>query len=602
MIRYCILALHILLFAYTGTAQDISLSGEAPGVVKVGERFRLVYKADAKVSAPHIELPDEFTVLSGPGISQSTSMQWINGKQSTSFNLSFTYIVVIGKEGKYTIPPATISKNGTSAKSNPITIEALGGNSNAQAQQKKQPQQAQTKTQSGGKDFFVRVHLNRNNIYRGEHVVATLKLYTKLNLAGFEDIKFPAFNGFFNQEIETPSQISLQRENVNGEIYQTGIIKKYLLFPQRSGDITIEPFEIEAVIRERVRSADPFDDFFGGRYKKYKVSDKSPEKTLTVKPLPIGKPATFYGAVGNYKLETSIDKTKLKANESLSLKVKIIGEGNLRLIQTPTIEFPGDFEVYDPKVNQSIRTGESGATGFITYEYLLIPRHAGTFKLDPIQFTFFNPATGKYKTLTGQSFSIEVEKGDADESGAVVSNVNRQDITNIGSDIRYIKTSDIRLVQKGQYFYGSSAFWLIYILGIGSIIILIIIRRKKLKENANQMLMRTKKANKVSRKRLKEANKMLKADNDSGMYEAILKAIWGYLADKLTIDAASLTRDSVGEVLSENKVDSEIIDDLIKLLDECEFARYAPSAAQADSRTVYNNASEIINKLEKTLK
>jgi hypothetical protein len=598
--RYWILALHILLFAYTGAAQDISISGEAPGVVKVGERFRLVYKADAKVRAPHIELPGEFTVLSGPGISQSTSMQWINGKQSTSFNLSFTYIVVVEKEGKYTIPPATISKSGTTVKSNSLTIEVLGGNSAAQTQQKKQNRQ--TQTQSGGKDFFVRVLLNRNNIYRGEHVVATLKLYTKLNLAGFEDIKFPAFNGFFNQEIETPSQISLQSENINGEIYQTGIIKKYLLFPQRSGDITIEPFEIKAVIRERVRSADPFDDFFGGRYKKYTVNDKSPEKTLTVKPLPIGKPATFYGAVGNYKLETSIDKTKLKANESLSLKIKIIGEGNLRLIQTPIIEFPGDFEVYDPKVNQSIRTGESGATGYINYEYLLIPRHAGTFKLDPIQFTFFNPSTGKYKTLTGQSFSIEVEKGDADESGAVVSNFNRQDITNIGSDIRYIKTSNIRLIQKGQFFYGSSRFWLIYILGIGLIIILIIIRRKKLKENANQMLMRTKKANKVSRKRLKEASKNLKAGNHSGMYESILKAIWGYLADKLTIDAASLTRDSVGEVLSESNVSSETIDDLIKLIDECEFARYAPSAAQADSKTIYYNASEIINKLEKILK
>ena len=600
MIKHWIIALQLLLASTFVVAQGVSVTGEAPSVVKIGERFRLVYKIDAKTQAPNIQLPEAFTILSGPGMSQSTSIQWINGKQTSTFNLTYTYILVADTEGKHTIPPAKITHEGKNIESNAVTIEVLKGNAPAQTQTDQTD--ATEKATSGGKDFFVRVLLSRDNIFQGEHVVATLKLYTKLNLAGFEDIKFPSFSGFFNQEIETPSQISLDRENVNGEIYQTGIIKKYVLFPQKSGKITIDPFEIEAVVRERARSRDPFDDFFGGRYRTYKVKDKSPAIALNVKPLPVGRPGTFNGAVGNYKLETSVDKTSLKANESITLRIKIIGEGNLKLIENPKIEFPGDFEVYDPKINQSINVTSSGARGAITYEYLLIPRHAGTFELSPVQLSYFNPATEKYKTLTGQAFTINVEKGEGDQSGLVVSNFNRQDVANIGTDIRFIRTGNLNLHPIGEYFFASRAFWLIYILGIGLTLILIIVRRKKIKENANLMLMRTKKASKVSKKRLREAGKELKAGNDGKMYEAILKAIWGYLADKLTIDAASLTRENVDDILKTNKVDDDTIKSLIALIDDCEFARYAPSATETDSKTVYNRAAEIIGKLEKNLK
>lgn len=599
MVKHWIIALQLLLASTFVMAQGVTISGEAPSVVKIGERFRLVYKIDAKTQAPHIQLPEAFTILSGPGMSQSTSIQWINGKQTSTFNLTYTYILVADTEGKYTIAPAQITYKGEKAASNPVTIEVLKGNAPAQTQNGEADNTSEAT--SGGKDFFVRVLLSRDNIYQGEHIVATLKLYTKLNLAGFEDIKLPSFSGFFNQEIETPSQISLNRENVNGEIYQTGIIKKYVLFPQKSGKITIEPFEIEAIVRERTRSRDPFDDFFGGRYRSYNVKDKSKAITLNVKPLPIGKPATFNGGVGNYKLETSIDKTSLKANESITLRIKIVGEGNLKLIETPKLDFPGDFEVYDPKISQSIKVTSSGARGFVAFEYLLIPRHAGTFTLSPVQLSFFNPATQKYKTLNGQSFTINVEKGDNDQSNLVVSNFNRQDVANIGSDIRFIKTGNLNIHPIGNYFFASPSFWLIYILGMGLTLILIIIRRKKIKENANLILVRTKKASKVSKKRLREAGKQLKAGNDGKMYEAILKAIWGYLADKLSIDAASLTRDNVEEILK-NKVGDTIVKSLIALLDDCEFARYAPSSADTDSKTVYNDAAEIISKLEKNLK
>jgi hypothetical protein len=605
MIKYWIIALQILLVPLAMQAQKITVKGNAPAVVKVGERFRMTYEVNAKTDAPHFQLPDALTVLSGPNVSQQTSFQFINGKQSSSFNLTFTYIMVADKEGKHTIPPATVEDGGQEYKSNSISIEVINDNtnnqtSNSQSQPKSNAKNSQV--QSGGDKFFVRVLLNRDNIYQGEHVVATLKLYTRVNLSGFEDIKFPSFSGFFNQEIESPQNISLQRENVNGTIYQTGIVKKYVLFPQRSGKLTIEPFELEAVVRERVRSRDPFDDFFGGNFRRYTIKDKSPKVTLNVKPLPSGAPMSFHGAVGNYKLETSVDKTALKANESITLRVKITGEGNLKLIETPKLNFPGDFEVYDPKVNQSINVTPSGSRGSITYEYLLIPRHAGSFTLNPVQFSYFNPATKKYKTLTGQTFEIEVEKGDGDENGVVVANYSKQDVTNIGTDIRFIRTGNLGLKPINTWFFGTSLFWLIYMLGSGIVIIILLIRRKKIKENADQLGMRTKKASKVGKKRLRFAAKELKAGNDGAMYEAILKAIWGYLADKLTIDAASLTRDSVGELLKDKKIGEDIIESLIRLLDDCEFARYAPSAAQTDSKTVYDQAVDIINKLEKNIK
>lgn len=602
MIRYWIIAIQLILLPFVLQAQKVSITADAPNVVKMGERFRLVYKVDAKTDAPHIELPDALTVLSGPGVSRSTSIQIINGKRSTSFNLTFTYVMVADKVGKYTIPPATIEKGGNTYKSEPVTIEVLKGSSNAKKKKSQTPNKNKQKVKNAGEKFFVRVHLNRNNIYQGEHVVATLKLYTRLNLSGFEDIKFPPFSGFFNQEIETSSQISLQRENVNGKIYQTGVIKKYVLFPQRSGKLTIDPFEVEAVVRERVRSNDPFDDFFGGRYRQYTVKDKSPTTTLNVKELPAGAPPTFHGAVGNFKLETSVDKTALKANESITLRMKISGEGNLKLVETPQLEFPGDFEVYDPKVNRSINVTTAGARGAITYEYLLIPRHAGSFELDPVKISYFNPATRQYKTLKGQSFSFEVEKGDGSGSQVVVSNYSKQDVTNIGTDIRFIRTGNLNLKPVNTKFFGSSLFWLIYLLGIGSLVIILLIRRKKIKENADQLRMRTKKASKVSKKRLKAASKELKAGNEGAMYEAILKALWGYLADKLTIDASELTRDNVGDLLKENSVPEDTVSSLIKLIDDCEFARYAPAASQSDSKTVYNQAADIIGKLEKKLK
>ncbi len=602
MIKHWILIFQILILPFVASAQKVNITGEAPNVVKVGERFQLVYKVDAKTEAPHIKLPDELTVLSGPGVSQSTSIQIINGRRSTKFNLTFTYIMVADQEGKFTIPPASVEKDGQTAKSNPVTIEVVKGSAPVKKQNNTGNPNNNQQTRSPGEDFFVRVHLSRNNLYQGEHLVATLKLYTRLSIAGFEDVKFPSFSGFFNQEIETPSQISLQRENVNGKIYQTGVIRKYVLFPQRSGKITINPFEVEAVVREQIRSNDPFDDFFGGRYRRYTVKDESPETTLNVKPLPPDAPPTFHGAVGNFKLETSVDKTQLKANESITLRVKVSGDGNLKLMETPQLTFPGDFEVYDPQVNPSIRVTSSGARGSITYEYLLIPRHAGEFTLDPVKISYFNPATKSYKTLTGQTFNISVEKGDKSSGGVAVSNYSKQDVTNIGTDIRFIRTGSLGLKPMDTIFFGSSLFWLIYILGIGLTIIILLIRRKKIKENADQLLMRTKKASKVSKKRLRAAARELKAGNDAAMYEAVLKAIWGYLADKLTIDAASLTRDNVGDMLKNKNVTEETIESLIKLIDDCEFAQYAPSAAQTDSKTVYNQAATIIGKLEKNLK
>ena len=598
-----LIVIQILLLPIISFGQSVTFTGSAPQVVQTGEQFRLVYQVNADCNSPQISMPDGIDILSGPNVSQSSSFQFINGHQTNSFTKTFTYIISANKVGNITIPAAKVSVKGNVVTSNTVHIEVIKGQaSSGTSGGAGGNTRSSEKIKNAKGDMFVRVILNRNNIYQGEHVVATLKLYTRLNISGFDNVKFPPFSGFFNQEIETPSQISLKRENVNGKIFQTGIIKKYVLFPQRSGKIIIDPFEVTSIVRKRVRSNDPFNDFFGGSFKSSKVKAVSPKVSVNVKALPQPQPKSFTGAVGNFKLETSVDKTKLKTNESLTLRVKIIGDGNLKLIEVPKIVFPTDFEVYDPKVKPSIRITQGGAVGSIVYEYLVIPRHKGTYSLNPVKFSYFNPVIKKYKTLSGQKFIIKVEQGDDTESNVVVSNFSKQDVSNIGSDIRYIKINNLKLREKNDFFIWSSLFYLIYILGIGFTVIILLVRRKKIKENADLLRMRTKKASKVSKKRLKHALQLLKSSSINEMYEAILHSVWGYLGDKLTLDAAELTRDNVGDILENKNIDTTVIDKLIKLIDDCEFARYAPAESDLSPKEVYNRADEIISLLDKNIK
>lgn len=586
------------------TAQDVEFTASGPRVVEVGEQFRLSYAVNAKGS--NYEEPDmeNFRVLTGPNVSTSSSVQIINGNMTRSVSYTYNYVLMATQEGKFTIQPAKIKVKGKVYQSNTITIEVVGGNQPAASAQQNSRQNTNVdKANIGNDKLFVAVNVNKKTLYQGESLVAEIKVYTKVDLAGFEDIKFPQFTGFWSQDIESPQQISLQRENVNGQIYNVGLFKKVLLFPQRSGQIIIEPFDITMITQTRVRSNNPFDDFFGGSYQRTPMHVKSAPVKINVKPLPANAPANFNGAVGDFKMTAGIDKNQVKANEAINLKITISGNGNLKLIKPPKIDFPPDLDVYDPKTSVNTKASVAGVKGSITYDYLFIPRYAGNYRIAPIRFSYFDTRSKKYKTIASKEFQITVERGSGDEemSSGVVQGLTKEEVKFIGQDIRFLKTNT-NLKKIETYVFGELWFFAVYLVALVIFVAILLVRRTQIKQNANQAKVKNRKANKLSKKRLKVAARYLKQDHSEQFYQEVLKAIWGYLSDKLTIAVADLNQDNVFEVLNSKGVDEELQTQLREFLDTCEFARYAPSAVSGGMDEVYKNAGNLISKLDQKIK
>jgi hypothetical protein len=583
---------------------QVTFKATAPRVVAVGEQFRLSYSVNAKGS--NFSQPDfgKFSVLSGPNVSSSSSVQIINGNMTQSVSYTYNYIMMATAEGKFTIPPASVAVKGKTYQSNALTIEVVKGSATASTQSNSGGRAAiKTDKSNAGKDVFVAVNVNKKSLYQGESLVADIKVYTRKDLAGFDDIKFPPFTGFWSQDIEAPTQIQLHRENVNGVIYNVGLFKKVLLFPQRSGSITIDPFKITLITQERVRSNNPFDDFFGGSYRRVPVKTASKPVVIKVKPLPDNKPKDFNGAVGRFKMTASIDKNKVKANEAINLKIRITGTGNLKLIKPLNVDFPPDIDVYDPKTSLNTKVTTGGISGSITFTYLFIPRYAGTYRIAPITFSYFDTSTKTYKTITTREFEITVEKGSGDEemTSGVVQGLSKEEVKFIGKDIRFLKTN-FKLKKIQQPLYNSKLFYLTYILSFILFVLVLIIRRSQIKKNANQAKVKNRKANKVSRKRLKKAAGFMKQNSDEKFYDEVLKAIWGYLSDKLLIPVAELSKDNVSEILEKHNVDKQLITELMQLLDACEFARFAPASVSGGMDEIYKKAGKLISALDQKIK
>lgn len=586
-------------------AEDVKFNVSAPNVVREGERFRLEYTINVKPDNFNPPAISGFNLLSGPSTSSSSNVQIINGNVERSYTYSLTYVLESRKEGKHTIPPAVIKVKGKKYQSNELTIEVVKGKSSGSSGGSTPSSQQRNTADVPSGNLFVRIIVSDKDVYENEHVAASIKLYSKVNLAGFERVDLPDFNGFYQQEIETPQQLSLSRENINGEIYNTGILKKYLLFPQQTGNIEINPVEMECIVRKAVQgghSGSIFDQFFGRSYKNVKVPVNSKPVTINVKELPANAPEDFKGAVGNFNMQIDMDKDVLKANEALYFTVTVSGNGNLRLLDNPDIKFPPDFEVYDPEINVSTKNTMNGSSGKKTFKYLVIPRHAGSYRIPPVSFSYFNPATAAYKTIFSEEFNIKVEKGEDDKTGPVVSGFSKEDIKYLGKDIRYIKTGEVNWKKKGQYFVRSKWFYAGYAFPFALLIIMIIFRRKKIKDSANVELVKNRKANKLAKKRLKRAHKHLKHDNKEFFYDEILRGIWGYLGDKLTIPVSGLTIDSAVNMLKKYNINQKLIDELIAVVNECEFARYAPTAELPPMDKVYTQATKAISEIEQNLK
>ncbi|MCK4853621.1 MAG: protein BatD, partial [Bacteroidales bacterium] len=487
--------------------------------------------------------------------------------------------------------------------SNTVAIEVIAGEKPAGSEKPSTSATQQPDDIDNSDELFVRILTNRKTIYRGEYIIANIKLYTRLSITGFGESKMPDFAGFWNQDIESPTQLNLVRENVNGRIFNTAVVKKVILFPQKSGELTIAPFKLETYIRQQTnRPRSPFDDFFGNSYTNVLKPLTSNAVKIRVKDLPDGAPEGYAGAVGDLSVQAEIDKQEAVTNDALTYKIIISGNGNIQLIDAPRINFPPDFETYDPKVQTSVKNGENGQSGRKTYEYLLIPRHAGTFRIPQVTLSYFEPKSGQYKTSATTEYNIAISKGDEEETVSVIGGRSKEDLKIIGSDILFIKDNNFKLFRIGQGFFGSALFFFLYA-GIFILFLLVLlIRRKQIQRQQNVELVKNQRASKEARRRLKQAAAHLKKNESEAFYEAVLKTLTGYLVDKLNIPMADLSKDSARTGLQKYNVKTELIEEYLNLADTCEMARYSPTAAGGGMEEIYSRSIRIISELKQNLR
>lgn len=606
MIKKLKILLILTFVGYAALADNVRFVMEGPEVVAMGEQFRLGFTLNDK--GTDLQLPDlsNFDVLMGPSTSQSSSFQMINGKTTQSVSFSYIFVLRAKKEGKFTIRPASIKVDGKTYESNSLDIQVVKGQPQQQAgtaQQNDQEKEAAPAGNISKDNLFVRVILDKTNVSKGEQILATIKLYISQNvpLNGFDEVKLPTYEGFWTKEIEVPQQVNFTREVFNGKIYQSGILKKTILFPQQTGSIRIEPFEITCLVRQRIRPQQGFFDDFFDNYTVVRAKVVSDPITVNVKDLP-NPPEKFTGAVGNFSFAGAIDKTNVASNEAVTLKLTVSGSGNLSLINAPKIDLPQDFEAYEPKTSDRTVANDNGLSGTVSFEYLFIPRFAGNFTIPAVQFVFFNPNTRQYETRSTEAYQMTVTKGSDDQNASVMSSYSKQNVTMIGKDIRFIKQNKSKLKPKGSSFFGTFEFYAIYVMSFIAFAIVFVLNRKKIKESANLALVRNKRANKVALKRLKDAARFLKNNQAEQFYESVIKALWGYLSDKLSIPVADLNREKASATLLEKNIDQNTVNELMKIIDDCEFARYAPAAFSGTMNEIYDGAARVMGIFEKQIK
>ncbi len=598
--KYKLISLLAFLIMSCGIMAQKFTANASKTKVVAGEQFQIAYSLNTGGSNFKTPNLNGFDVYSGPN--QSSSMQFINGTMSQS--ISFSFILAARKEGKFTIPPASIIVNGSRIESNELVIEvAKGGTPSAQQPSQGNPGNPNT-PQNGGDNLFAITTVNKTKAYLGEQITVVHKIYTKLNLRGFQDIQFPSYDGFWSQDMPQKGQIALGTENVNGVAYYVAEIKKSFIFAQKTGTIEISPVEIECVVRERTSNAPQsiFDLFSGnGGYQDAIYKTKSKPIKIEIQPLPEqGKPENFNGAVGNFSFKALVNKEKIKANDAINLNIAISGQGNLKLLNTPVVGFPEGFETYDPKVSENISINTNGVSGSKTFDYLVIPRNEGDYNITNVGFSYFDPAKKTYITLPSPEFNIHVEKSDkpAEQIKTTASGIAKEDVKIIGNDIRYIKTGPTVFIEKDEHFFGSSLFYT----GIGAPVFLLaaflLVRRKHISENSDLIAVKSRKANKVAQKRLMLAKTHVEANNKEAFYDEILRAMNGYFSDKFNLPASEFTKEAVVDRLKKRNVSEGLISDFTQTIDVCEAARYAPSMASNELVSVFEKAATVITQTE----
>lgn len=609
MRKYIFLILMISASLQMFAKEEVTLRASAPEVVVNGDQFRLTYTVnsqDVKVFlAPQAK---GFDVLMGPSRSQQSSTQIINGKVSSSRSITYTYILMAVSEGTFNIPSASIEVDGEKIFSNPLTIKVLPKDKeDANSNQGNSGISSRNQKSSGritDNDLFVLATASKTKVHEQEAILVTYKAYTTVDLRQLLG-KMPDQQGFYVQEVELPTQKTFKLEHYKGRNYNTVVYRQYVLFPQKAGRLEIPAVTFDAVVAQRVAvSDDPFEAFFnGGGYVEVNKKIVAPKVVINVEPLP-SKPEGYSGGVGTFTMKSDISTTELKANEAVTIKLTISGTGNMKLVSAPEVKFPHDFEIYDPKIDDNYQLTADGLSGTKTIEYLAIPRHAGNFTIPPIEFKYFDIKSESYKTLKTDAYTLKVNKGDGSSANqqVIADFTNKESVKVLGTDILFIKTGDSALMQKGKYFFGTTAYYLWYIIPFVLFIVFVVIYRKQAVENANVARVKTKKANKVATKRMKLAGKLLSENKVNEFYDEVLKALWGYISDKLNIPVSKLSRDNIEAELAGHGVSEELIKEFIGALSECEFARYAPGNQNEAMDKVYSASVDVISKMENSIK
>ncbi len=583
--------------------QSETITASAPAVVTEDEAFSFTISGEVQGD---VVLPPVagIKILAGPSQMVSYQSSNINGKLQNTMQVSYTYMMKISTEGEYTIPPAILKAGKKMYTTNEVKVKVIKGTARVQSS----GNTGSGTRQTGGKSVILRQIPTKNNVYVGEQIVLSTKVYVRERLQ-ITNLKTPSYEGFWNEDLDADKNAG--QDVLDGLTYNSQVINRQLLTAQKSGDLTLEPAEMDVMIQKRVRTnsnpfGDIFDDpFFDNAFNSYKTvpdSYKSNAVHIHVKPLPSGAPSSYDGAVGDYSMLASISRDSTLTNESVTLRVTISGTGNLPLLQPVKVDFPPDLEVFDPKTVTKFRNTTAGSSGSVTFEYLIIPRNRGSFRIAPVEFTYFNPATSKYITTKSKEFNLMVTgKGASDEASAMQQMPEgffRDEVKNLGNDIRFIhaETNDLR---KKDTSIVHSSWMLVYPAGIVILIFLFATRKRRTRKQADINYIRYRRARKLAVRRLKTAKQLLSLQDD-GFYDEILKACWGYLSDKFGVDMSDLSREKIHEKLSKSNIPEDLTTELWNLIDECEFSRYAPGEA-LDKNTIYRRAENILSRIEENI-
>ena len=617
MKRLFSIAAFLLIAIFQMSAQNV-IRVEAPDVVAVNEQFNVTFIIEGEKSPSdfHWSEGDDFQLVWGPQKGSSSSIQIINGKRSSSHQTTFTYILIPKSTGTFQLPVATAMLSGDKIASSSVSIQVVSDG--ASASQSSGQGGNGAKSSGGGQtsstgdissgDLFLRLSLSRSEVVIGEPITATLKIYQRVNVVGFENAKLPTFNGFWSQETFAPTNIEFKRESLDDKIYNTALLRTYVLIPQQSGTITIEPAELVCLVNVRAAqsaSSSLFDRFFQDEYQTIRKRVTTPAVKVKVNPLPAGQPASFGGGVGNFGISARLTTDNLKTHDAASLIITVSGRGNVALLEEPKVHFPPDFEVYDTNTTENTDKSNGGTSGSKSFEYPFIPRSHGDFTIDPVEYSYYDVNAGKYVTLRTEPLHVKVAKGKGGDSAPVTtvnSGVERKDVKSLADDIRFIFTGKPNLSGSGSFFVGSVFFWVLLALMILGATSVYLAFRKVAAMRADVAGTKNRRATKMAQKRLKLAGEYLDKNLYTAFYEELHKALIGFVSDKLNMDMSEISKDNIVSALTEGGVSEEQTKAFTDLLDACEFARYSPDGGNEAMRSHYDAALKVISSIDSGLK